>query len=121
MGANLISKPRNYAVFDPFWWCVLFSCSKCWPINLFFLANASLYLVPETIINQTKPISRRIQSDLRHRQHFFSVVHFSPLGWTILPQSYMDHPVSVYFLLYFLDKAVERILALSCYLDRVPN
>ena len=56
------------------------------PNDFFFLANNTVYLMPETITNETKLISIKVQSDLRQRQHFFSVVHFTPVGWSILPE-----------------------------------
>ena len=45
---------------------------------------------PETITNQTKPISIRVQSDLRQRQHFFSVVHFTQVGWWMCISHYIS-------------------------------
>ena len=53
-------------------WPFLLMCTFLFHIlsNQLCLANNTLYLMPETIANQTKPISIRVQSDLRQRQHF---------------------------------------------------
>ena len=73
-------------------WPFLVMCTVLFQIlsNQLCLANSSLYLIPETITNQTNPISIRVQSDLRQRQHFFSVVHFTPVGWWMCISHYIS-------------------------------
>ena len=57
----------------------------------FILVNTSLYLMPETITYQIKPFSVRVHSDLIFDVkylHFILVDHFTPVGCTILSQTF---------------------------------
>ena len=85
---QLISKSQNYDVFDRVWICVLF-------FFFFFLFLPEILSNQLRIANNTHYVNKSkhtyfYKSSVRFTavSAFLLVVHFTPVGWAILPQSF---------------------------------